>query len=108
MAYSDVSVLSADMKFCSGCGKPVHKTARSCPNCGARLRLSSAGKNRIAAALLAFFLGGIGVHKFYLGKVGWGFLYLVFCWTFIPAIAAFVEFIILLTMSDDRFDDQYN
>ena len=29
-------------------------------------------KSRIAAALLAFFLGGFGVHKFYLGKIGQG------------------------------------
>jgi cold shock CspA family protein len=25
-------------------------------------------KNKIVAALLAFFIGGLGVHKFYLGK----------------------------------------
>ncbi len=25
-------------------------------------------KNKIVAALLAFFFGGLGIHKFYLGK----------------------------------------
>lgn len=65
------------------------------------------GKSKIAAALLAFFLGGFGVHKFYLGQVGLGILYLIFCWTFIPAIIAFIEFIILLTMNDETFNQKY-
>lgn len=65
-------------------------------------------KSRIAAALLALFLGGIGVHKFYLGQVGWGFVYLLFCWTFVPAVVAFVEFIIYLTMSDAAFAAKYH
>jgi TM2 domain-containing membrane protein YozV len=87
----------------------VHKTASACPNCGARLRRSARGdKSKIAAGLLALFLGGLGIHKFYLGRGGWGVLYLLFCWTFIPAIVAFFEAIILLTMSDDRFDEKYN
>jgi TM2 domain-containing membrane protein YozV len=65
-------------------------------------------KNKIVAFLLAWFLGGIGVHKFYLGQTGWGIIYLLFCWTFIPSIAAFVEGIIYLTMSDAKFDQLYN
>jgi TM2 domain-containing membrane protein YozV len=107
-AYADgPSPLGVNMHYCSGCGRPVHDTATSCPNCGA-LQPQAGSKSRIAAALLAFFLGGIGVHKFYLGQVGWGFLYLIFCWTFIPAIAAFVEFIIYLTMSDQAFAAKYH
>lgn len=101
-----VPVIGADMKFCSGCGKPVHKTAAACPNCGAR-QATVGTKSRITAALLAFFLGGFGAHKFYLGNVGWGLIYLLFCWTFIPAIVAFIEFIIYLTMSDEAFADKY-
>jgi TM2 domain-containing membrane protein YozV len=65
------------------------------------------GKSRIAAALFAFFLGGFGGHKFYLGQVGLGILYLVFFWTFIPAIVAFIEFILLLAMSDETFNQKY-
>jgi len=67
----------------------------------------AAGRNRIAAALFALFLGGLGVHKFYLGQIGLGILYLVFCWTFIPAIVGLVEGIILLTMSDAEFAAKY-
>ena len=64
-------------------------------------------KNRVAAILLALFLGGLGVHKFYLGQVGMGLLYLVFCWTGIPAIVAFVEAILYLVASDEDFQKKY-
>jgi TM2 domain-containing membrane protein YozV/thioredoxin-like negative regulator of GroEL len=65
-------------------------------------------KNRIIAAFLAFFLGGFGLHKFYLGQIGWGVLYLVFCWTFIPGIVAFFESIGFLITSDESFNRQFN
>jgi TM2 domain-containing membrane protein YozV len=65
-------------------------------------------KNRLTAALLAFFLGGIGFHKFYLGQNVAGILYLLFCWTLIPGVIAFFESIGLLLMSDQAFDLQYN
>lgn len=66
------------------------------------------GKNKISAALLAFFLGWLGIHKFYLGAWGWGLIYLIFFWTLIPALLAFIEFIVFLVMSDDSFDARYN
>jgi TM2 domain-containing membrane protein YozV len=65
-------------------------------------------RNRLTAALLAFFLGGFGAHKFYLGETGMGVLYLLFFWTFIPAIGAFIEMIIYLTQTDEQFDRKYN
>ncbi len=65
-------------------------------------------KSKTTAALLAFFLGGIGVHHFYLGKTTAGVLSLLFCWTFIPSIVAFVNFIMLLVMSDADFNAKYN
>ena len=96
-----------EMKFCSGCGTKIHKSARSCPSCGAVQAGAVGAKSRITAALLAFFLGGIGAHKFYLGSIGLGILYLLFFWTFIPAVVAFIEFIIYLTMSDEAFAAKY-
>ncbi|MBP4034750.1 TM2 domain-containing protein [Aeromonas caviae] len=92
------------MVFCRGCGKEIHKTAVSCPHCGA---VYGTSKSRITAALLALFLGGLGIHKFYLGKTMQGILYLVFCWTFIPSFIAFIEFIIYLCSSDQSFAEKY-
>ena len=64
-------------------------------------------KSRIVAALLAFFLGGLGVHKFYLNKNGKGFLYLIFCWTYIPAIISLFEGIGYLMQSDADFQAKH-
>lgn len=60
-------------------------------------------KNKTVAALLAIFLGGIGVHKFYLGSIGMGILYLCFCWTCIPSIVGFIEGIMYLCSNDENF-----
>ncbi len=64
-------------------------------------------KSRYVAALLAFFLGGFGVHKFYLGK--WiGILYFILCWTYIPSIIALIEGILYLVNSEAEFNRKYN
>ncbi len=65
-------------------------------------------RSRIVAAVLAILLGGIGIHKFYLGQAGWGMLYFIFSWTFIPAILGFFEGIIYLSMSDKSFEVRYS
>ncbi len=65
-------------------------------------------KDKTTAAIFSLFLGGIGIHKFYLGKVGQGIIYLLFCWTFIPAFIGFIEFIILISMADYNFNLKYN
>jgi hypothetical protein len=37
-------------------------------------------KSRLVATLLGFFLGGIGVHRFYLGNIGLGVALLLLGW----------------------------
>ncbi|MBP1166639.1 TM2 domain-containing membrane protein YozV [Chryseobacterium sp. PvR013] len=65
-------------------------------------------KSKSTAVLLAFFLGGLGIHRFYLGQNIMGILYLLFCWTFIPVLVAFFDFFVLIFMSESRFNYKYN
>ncbi len=65
-------------------------------------------KERTIAILLCFFLGGFGIHKFYLGNNAQGIVYLIFSWTFIPGIIAFFEFFGLCFMSDREFNTRFN
>ena len=51
----------------------------------------SLAKRPTIAVLLALFLGGLGAHRFYLGQTRVGMWYLLFSWTGIPALIAFVE-----------------
>lgn len=64
-------------------------------------------KNKIVAAILAIFFGSFGIHKFYLGKIGQGLLYLVFCWTGIPGLLGIIEGIIYLLTSEHSFALKY-
>ena len=93
--------------YCTACGHQMSNVAAGCPKCGhpnpAKPMFQGVRKSRVAAGVLALLLGGLGVHKFYLNKVGLGFLYLIFVWTFIPAIIALVEGIIYLTQDDQTF-----
>jgi hypothetical protein len=61
--------------FCHACGAPTNPLAEICVKCGVRLgKVETAGdvspKSRLAVTLLAWFLGGFGAHRFYLGKIG--------------------------------------
>lgn len=58
--------------YCHNCGKPVAPEAVVCVNCGVANKPSSGSangnaKSKMAAGLLAIFLGTFGVHNFYLG-----------------------------------------
>jgi TM2 domain-containing membrane protein YozV len=68
----------------------------------------TAPKSRSAAVLLAMLLGGLGFHKFYLNSPGLGVIYLLFCWTFIPAIIGFLEDLGYLCMSEQGFQQRYS
>jgi TM2 domain-containing membrane protein YozV len=66
-------------------------------------------KSKKTATLLAFpILGSLGIHKFYLGKIGQGILYLIFSFLLIPTIISLFEFISYLSMSTEKFDAKFN
>jgi TM2 domain-containing membrane protein YozV len=50
-----------------------------------------ASKDEVIGVLLAIFLGGLGIHHFYLRRDGLGIVYLVFFWTGIPMVIAWIE-----------------
>lgn len=100
---------AADQKYCSACAAVLHVTAETCPRCGARQQGAGSlipEKNKTVAGLLALFLGGFGIHKFYLGRIGIGIVYLIFCWTFIPAFIAFFEAIWYFAMKESAFHER--
>jgi len=96
-------------KFCSECGEAINPKAEICPKCGVRVAPAPANnsKSRDTAGLLALFLGGLGAHKFYLGNTKMGIIYILFCWTFIPAIIGFFEAIQFFRMPHDVFHARY-
>ncbi len=57
--------------------------------------------NKTSYILFAFFLGGVGAHKFYAGKHGQGILYLIFVWTYIPSLIALIEAIVACCQKED-------
>lgn len=92
--------------FCSKCGKQLEDNATVCSACGATVASAQAEaprqqpvivniensntnsntninpnamkkeKNKWVALLLLIFLGAVGGHKFYEGKIGMGILYI--------------------------------
>lgn len=117
--YYDRRSKNADETFCQSCGAIIKSAAEICPKCGVRqtpiatapaqgVIPSYLSKSKTTAAILAFFLGGLGAHKFYMGKSGIGILYLLFCWTYIPTIISLVEGILYLQCAtDEEFTVKY-
>lgn len=63
-------------KFCQYCGKEMTEDQDVCLGCGKAVKNGPAkntnpnAKSKMAAGLLAIFLGALGVHNFYLGYSG--------------------------------------
>ena len=60
-------------------------------------------KSKTVAGILGIFFGGLGLHKFYMGKPLMGILYLCLSWTFVPEVIGFFEGISYLCSSDENF-----
>ena len=58
--------------YCSNCGQPIAPGAAVCTACGyAQVTGPVVGeKSKMTAGLLGIFLGGLGIHNFYLGYTG--------------------------------------
>lgn len=101
--------------YCANCGGELIPNAVACMKCGVaadfgveKTRSGNAGftvadggwcpegKEKIVAILLAFFLGGFGIHNFYLGESKKGILRLLTCWFGLGGILALIDFIKML------------
>ena len=66
------------MKFCTECGKKISDQARTCPACGCPNKslmkninsLYNGDKSIVVYLVLCWFLGIIGAHRYYAGKIG--------------------------------------
>lgn len=91
--------------FCYKCGKNIAPGLAQCPYCRAP-QIQFYRKEKATAGVLAFFLGGLGVHRFYLGQ-WWGIFYLIFWGTLIPSIVSFIEAFVFWFTSNERWNQKY-
>ena len=94
--YDGVGQKPKDSKYCKHCGAVIDSDCVICPKCGKQveqLGYASAqnvvingaadpyywapGKSKVAALLLAIFLGTLGIHRFYVGRIGTGIIWLL-------------------------------
>ena len=88
------------MKYCAHCGAQLVDEAVVCPKCGCAVAPTktvdpnTSPKSRLITLLLCIFVGGLGIHRFYVGKIGTGILYTLTLGLF--GIGYLVDFIKIL------------
>lgn len=95
-------------KFCANCGSEVDPAATVCLNCGHAIEVKpnvdpALQKSKLVAGLLGIFLGGLGVHNFYLGFTGKAIAQIVLSFCFgIGGIWGLIEGILILVGKMDK------
>jgi TM2 domain-containing membrane protein YozV/ribosomal protein L40E len=92
-------------KFCQNCGAETQPNQEVCVKCGVKLSKvttlnigTGPGKSKIVAGILGILLGGLGIHRFYLGYTGIGILQIVvtFCTCGLGSLWGIIEGILIL------------
>lgn len=96
--------------LCPYCKEEIQDGALKCKHCGSMIYSGDNNiqnlnnkKSKITAGILALLLGGLGLHKFYVGSWGWGIIYILLILTFIPQIISVVEAIRYFMLTDYDF-----
>lgn len=121
--------LESNAMYCSDCGTKMKSLQKHCQNCGAEIEPGTnicpacgfqippevvkivSPKYKITAGLLGIFLGGLGIHNFYLGYSSKGVIQLSLFFggifscgltTMVASFWGFIEGILILVGSIDR------
>lgn len=97
--------VSGPSRFCFKCGAALYAGMSRCPSCNT-LQPNLRSKSKVTAGFLAFFIGGFGIHRFYLGQ-WWGIFYLLFWGSLIPSIISIIEAFVFWFSSDERWQRKY-
>jgi TM2 domain-containing membrane protein YozV len=110
---SQIPAAASATRFCRTCGNAIHPEAEICTKCGVRQipAVTDTGggsdKKILPAFLFAFFLGTLGAHRFYVGKVGTGVIMLLISITIIglivTAIWSLIDWIMIIA---GKFQDK--
>ena len=65
-------------------------------------------RRKLTTTLLALFVGTLGIHRFYLGQVLYGVIYMILAATGVSTILALIDFVMFLIMDEKDFDYKYN
>ncbi len=103
--YAAPAAATADTRYCSRCGSALVVGVLACPRCGTRQQ-EYVSKDKVVAGVLAFFVGGLGVHRFYLGQ-WWGIFYLIFWATLIPSIISLIEAFVFWLTPRETWERKY-
>lgn len=57
--------------------------------------------------VIAILGGVLGLQEFYMGRYVLGTLGVLFCWTCIPALVAFIEAIVWLFKGEEEFNNKF-
>lgn len=117
--------MSQETKYCKFCGQVIDADCVVCPKCGKQVEelkyskpdsivinnnnnasasasavsgatSSISPKSWLTTLLLCLFLGTIGIHRFYVGKIGTGILMILLLMTGISAIWAVIDLILII------------